>query len=177
MVDVQDINDRLESAFQKVNTRDPVTAKQFLDSYLSLLALFAVDVRLQAFKAAIEFSKDDVPTSVYNISLLRAAVANFFTDDVDFVEALANFGKRNPREGRRFIEYANGIMPNFNAEVRRAALGTLVNSYYNYFNDIAKQEEATNLFICMLSEFVAEQQVKALGGILPSLSRRLLWAA
>jgi len=162
VVDAYGIDDRLQSAYEKANAQNPIAAKQLLDAYLALLALFPVDQRMPVFRAAIDFSKDDVVTSVYNISLLRAAVKNFSTSNADFIETLSTFGKKNPRDGRRFIEYANTILPKFDALSRPLALKTLVNSYYNYFNDIAKQEEATNLFVSMLNEFDAVQQAKAL---------------
>ncbi|MDZ7360374.1 MAG: hypothetical protein ONB46_06565 [candidate division KSB1 bacterium] len=162
VVEVLGINDRLKSAFQKVNAGDYASKKRLLEAYISLIALFPVEQRLAVLKAAIEFSKDEVSASVYNTSLLRAAVANFSTDKVDFIETLATFGRKNPRDGRPFIEYANTILPKFNPEIRRPLLATLVNSYYNYFNDISKQQEATNLFLEMLSHFEPENQVKAL---------------
>ncbi len=163
VVDVYGIDDRLQSAYEKANAKNPIAAKQLLDAYLALLAPFPVDQRMQVFRAAADFSKDDVATSVDNISLLRAAVKNFSTSNADFIETLAAFGKKNPRDGRRFIEYANNILPKFDALSRPAALKTLTNSYYNYFNDVAKQEEATNLFLPILAEFESGQQAKALG--------------
>jgi len=162
VVDALGIDDRLQSAYEKTNARNPVAAKQILDAYRALLALFPVDQRLQVFRAAIELTKDDVSTSVYNVSLLRAAVKNFSTSSADFIETLAAFGKKNPRDGRRFIEYANSILPKFDELSRPSALKTLASSYYNYFNDISKQEEATNLFVGMLNEFESAQQAKAL---------------
>ena len=162
VVDVYGIDDRLQSAYEKANAQNPIAAKQILDAYRALLALFPVDQRMQVLRAAMEFTKDDVSTSVYNVSLLRAAVKNFSTGNADFIETLAAFGKKNPRDGRRFIEYANEIMPKFDAFARPAALKTLANSYYTFFNDIAKQEEATNLFVAMLGEFESGQQAKAL---------------
>jgi len=162
VVDALGIDDRLQSAYEKTNARNPVAAKQLLDAYRALLALFPVDQRVQVLRAAIEFTKDDVSTSVYNVSLLRAAVKNFSTSNADFIETLSAFGKKNPRDGRRFIEYANTILPKFDALSRPPALKTLASSYYNYFNDISKQEEATNLFVVMLNEFEPGQQAKAL---------------
>jgi len=163
VVDTYGIDDRLQSAYEKANAKNPIAAKQLLDAYLALLALFSVDQRLQVFRAATELTKDEVATSVYNVSLLRAAAKNFSTGNADFVETLAAFGKKNPRDGRRFIEYANNILPKFGALARPAALKTLVNFYYSHFNDVAKQEEATNLFVPMLDEFEAAHQAKALG--------------
>lgn len=163
VVDALGIDDRLQSAYEKANARNPVAATQLLNAYCALLALFPVEQRLQVFRGAVEFTKDDLATSLQNISLLRETVKNFSTGNADFIETLAAFGKKNPRDGRRFIEYANTILPKFDAFARPATLKTLVNSYYNYFNDIAKQEEATNLFVPMLAEFESGQQAKALG--------------
>jgi hypothetical protein len=156
------IQDLLNSTFQKVNARDFSSKKQLVDAYVSLVGAFPLEQRLTALKAAIDFSRDDVPTSVQNVALLRASVPHFSTDNTDFLEVLATFGRRNPRDGRAFIEYTNSIMPNFPAETRRAVLNAIVNAYYNYFNDIARQKEATDLFIGINKSFEPENQVRAL---------------
>jgi len=162
VVDVYGIDDRLQSAYEKANAKNPIAAKQLLDVYLGLLALFPVDQRMTVLRAAIDFSRDDVATSAHHVSLLRAAAANFSTNNADFVETFSTFGKKNPRDGRRFIEHANAVLPKFDSLARPATLKTLTNSYYNYFNDISKQEEATNLFVGMLNEFEPAQQAKVL---------------
>lgn len=162
VVSVVGIQDRLNSAFQKVNADDFTSKKQLLDAYISLISPFPVKQRLTALKAAIDFSKDDVSTSAQNVALLRAAVAHYSTDNADFIETLATFGRRNPRDGRPFIEYTNTILPNFAAETRRPILNALVSAYYSYFNDIARQKEATHLFLGIHKSFGPEDQVKAL---------------
>ncbi len=162
VVDVLGINDRLQAAYRKVNATDYATALPLLNAYISLVAMFPLDQRLKVLKAATEFTKDDVPTSVQNLALLHAAIPHFSTSDADFVEMLSTFGKKNPRDGRAFIEYANTILPKFDAAVREPLLRTLIASYYNYFNDIGRQQEATNLFMEMQNQFEPDKQVSAL---------------
>lgn len=163
VVDYCGINDRLKSAFSNIGAENFVSKKQLLDAYIDLIALFPENQRYAVLKSAIEYSKTDVPTSIANMELLKATVPNFGTDKSDFIESLATFGKKNPRDGRTFIEYVNTIMPKFDPEIRSALLTTLINSYYNYFNLIEKQQEATNFFLDMQANFAPEDQVKALG--------------
>jgi hypothetical protein len=162
VVSVLGIQDRLKSAFQKANADDFTSKKQLLDAYISLVSAFPVEQRLTALKAGIDFSKDDVSTSAQNAASLRAAVLHFTTDNADFVEILAAFGRKNPRDGRSFIEYTNTIVPNFAAETRRPILNALLSAYYSYFNDITRQKEATDLFLGIHKNFEPENQVKAL---------------
>ena len=162
VVDVLGLQDKLESTYRKVNVDDYASKKQLLEAYIALVTLFPMEQRLSALKSTMEFSKEDVSTSVSNTKLLQAAVANFSTDNADFIETLATFGKKNPRDGRPFIEYANTTLPKFNPEVRRPILNTLVSSYSTYFNNIERQKEATNLFLDMLNHFAPDTQEKAL---------------
>jgi hypothetical protein len=162
VVDVYGINDRLRGVFSELNAGDFTSKKQLLNAYKALMALFPESLRFSVLKAAIEFSKTDVPTSVVNVNLLKASVANFTIYNSDYLEKFATFGKKNPRDGGAFIEYVNTIMPKFKPEIRLFILNTLINSYYNYFNLIEKQQEATNLFLEMLATFDAKDQVNAL---------------
>ncbi len=162
VVDYYGIADRLKSAFNNVNAEDFKSKNQLLAAYRALIALFPEDQRLAVLKAAIDYSKDDVPTSVANVDLLKASVPNFNSYNSDFIVELATFGKKNPRLGRTFIEFLNTILPNFIRYIRPKILATLINSYYNYFNLIERQQEATNLFLAMQSSFVPEDQPKAL---------------
>lgn len=162
VVTVLGVQDRLNSAFQRVNANDFKSKKQLLDAYISLVVLFPLEQRLTVLKAAIDLSKENVVASSQDVSLLRATVPVFSTDNADFVEVLATFGRKNPRDGRPFIEYTNSILPHFAAETRRPILNALVSAYYSYFNDIDRQREGTDLFLAMQKSFPPEDHVKAL---------------
>jgi len=69
VIDVYGINDSLTSIFNNVNAEDFTLKKQLLDAYISLIKLFPEDQRYSVLKAAIDYSKDDVPTSIANIGL------------------------------------------------------------------------------------------------------------
>lgn len=162
VVDYYGIADRLQSVFNNVNAEDFKSKQQLLTAYLRLIALFPEDQRLAVFRAAVDYSKEDVPTSVSNIALLKASVPNFNVYNSDFVTDLATFGRKNPRDGRPFIEYVNTIMPKFNRDIRPQILSNMISSYYNLFNLIERQQEATDLFLAMQASFSTEEQPKAL---------------
>lgn len=162
VVDYYGIADRLKSVFNNVNADDFKSKQQLLTAYVRLMALFPEDQRLTVFRAAIDYSKEDVPTSVSNIELLKTSVPNFNTYNSDFVADLATFGRKNPRDGRPFIEYVNSIMPKFNRDIRPLILTNMISSYYNLFNLIERQKEATDLFLAMLPSFSSEEHPKAL---------------
>lgn len=156
------IQDRLESIFNKLNADNYNLKKNLLDSYISLLALFNEDQRLAVLRSAMDFCKNDVTTSIANIDLLKYSVPNFTTDNSDFISKLATFGAKNPRDGRSFIEYMNNVMPKFSSDIRPSLLSALIYSYYNYFNDIEKQKEATDLYLSISDKLSSVDQVKAL---------------
>ena len=162
IIDYYGISDRLKSIFKKVDAEKFASKKQLLDAYIALIALFPEDQRYSVLKSAIEYCKTDVTTSVSNIELLTASASNFNTDKSDFLNKLATFGRKNPRDGRNFIEYVNTIITKFDPEIRTSMLSTLINSYYRHFNLIEKQREATDLFLGMLDSFETADQSKAL---------------
>ena len=162
VIDVWGINDRLKSICKKVNATEFKTKRQLLEAYISLISAFPEEQRFTVLKSAIELSKTDVSTSTTNVALLGSAVQNYSTDNVDFIKTLATFGKKNPRDGRTFIEYSNTIITKFPIEIRRPILTTLVQSYYKYFNLVDKQKRATDLFLEIQNNFESEQQAKAL---------------
>ncbi|MCL4708691.1 hypothetical protein KJ068_26325 [bacterium] len=163
VVDAYGINDKLNAAYQKVNASGYTPVAQLLNAYIALVESYSVRQRLGALEAAIEISKDDVSTSVTNVQLLKATTSHFSTSDTDHLKALANFGRRNPRDGQSFIRYVNTIAPRFESVERKNMLGVMISSYYSHFNDIGRQQEATDLFLEMLPAFSATDQAKALG--------------
>lgn len=163
VVDAYGINDKLSAVYQKVNASGYGTVTQLLNAYIALVAPFPVRQRLSALEAAIEISKEDVATSVANVQLLQAAVPHFSTSNTGYLHALATFGLRNPRDGRTFIQYVSTIAPKFQELERKNMLGVMIDSYYAYFNDIGRQQEATNLFVEMMSAFSTADQARALG--------------
>lgn len=162
VVDVWGIKDRLKSIYKKVNANEYKSKQQLLDSYISIVVLFPESERYTALKSVIDFSKSDVFTSVQNVELLKQAVPLFSAEKADFIKTLATFGRKNPRDGKQFIEYVVKVVPKFDISIREEILSTLIKSYYNYFNLIGKQEEATNLYLDIYDKFEIENQAKAL---------------
>ena len=162
VVDYYGINDRLKSIFNNVNADNFTSKKHLLDAYIALIAAFPEEHRYSVLRSAIDYCKEDVPKSVSNVELLKASVANFSTDNSDFIDDLATFGRKNPRDGRAFIEYVNTIITKFDPEIRTTMLSILINSYYRHFNLIEKQQEATDLFLEMFDNFEPQDQGKAL---------------
>jgi len=162
VVDVWGIEDRLKSIYKKVGAQDFKSKKKLLDAYLSTIVLFSESERYTVLKSVIDVSKEDVTTSIENIELLKRAVPVFGNYKTDALKTLATFKKKNPRDGKEFIEYVIGIAPKFDTSIRTKILSTLVKSYYNYFNLIEKQKEATNLYLGIYEKFDTNKQVKAL---------------
>lgn len=162
VVTVLGINDRLKTAYKKARADNFSTKKKLLDSYIAFIRPFPVEQRLSVLKSAIQVSKENVAGAVKNVSLLQTTSAHFSIQKVDCIKILATFMKKNPRDGRPFVEYVNAIIPKFNSKIRKNILATLVRSYYRNFNDIGRLKEATNLFLKIQNSFGADVQSRAL---------------
>lgn len=156
------ISDKLQNAFARANATDLASRTKLLQAFAELVAQVGEPLRLQALECGMAICKNDVATSLAGVQQLKAAAPHYTAYDVSHLAQLADFSQRNPRDGFAFIEYANTIIPKFDAKQREAALKTLIRSYYRNFDDIAKQREATDLFLGMLASFPVENQVSAL---------------
>ena len=162
VVDVYGIQSRLNAAFSSANARSFDDKAIVLRSYLPLLSGFEETERLAALKSLITYSKDDPVTTQGNMALLQQAIVAFPADQAEVLNTLAEFGQKNPRDGRAFIRYASEIIPRFDPAHATEVLGTLVRTYYNYFDDIERQKRATETFFPLLSTFEGKYQAKAL---------------
>lgn len=156
------ISDKLQNAFAQANANDLASQTKLLQAFAELVAQVGEPLRMEALESGMAICKNDVVTSITGVKLLNAAVPHYTAYDVSHLAQLADFSQRNPRDGLAFIEYANTIIPKFDTKQREAALKTLIRSYYRNFDNIAKQREATDLFLGMLASFPVENQVSAL---------------
>lgn len=156
------INDRLKAAYKRVQAEGFTEKKQLLDAYISTVSLFPAENRSKVLNALCTYSKETVPQSIANVKLLTQAIPNFTTGDVSYLDKLATFGKKNPRDGYAFIEYTNKTIGKFDSTARNGILDLLIESYYKNFKVIGKQIEATDLFLPMIAHFDSTQQTTAL---------------
>ena len=84
-------------------------------------------------------------------------------ENITYLNNLANFGKRNPKDGPLFIDYLASIIVKFDITQRINIIYNLINSYYSYFNqNFIKLKEATDLFIPFLAQIKGEKQANAI---------------
>ncbi|MDP2364325.1 MAG: hypothetical protein Q8M94_11235, partial [Ignavibacteria bacterium] len=157
------INEKLEEVYSKSNATAFGQKKLILDSYIAIVSKFSEDKRASLIKSLVNYRGNSATETVENIKVIIASLSNFSADKTDFVNLLINFGSKNPTEGRKFISYTNKIMPNFISEYRLDVLKTLINSFYNYFNNRVNQQiEITDIFLKNLNTYKSEQYTKAL---------------
>jgi hypothetical protein len=157
------INEKLEEVYSKSNAIAFGQKKLILDSYIAIVSKFSEDKRASLIKLLVNYRSNSATETVENINVIIASLSNFGVDKTDFVNLLINFGSKNPTEGRKFISYTNKIIPNFISEYRLDVLKTLINSFYNYFNNRVNQQiEITDIFLKNLNTYKPEQYTKAL---------------
>ncbi len=157
------VKDRLEAAYQQANAETFADKQELLRAYLMVVGRFPEENRPEVLAALCTYAKESVPQSVGNVQLLNVAVDSFSTATTEYLKKLANFGKKNPNDGRAFIEYANAVLGKFDAEIRLDALQAMVAQYYRRFNNrIDLQKEITDSFLPLLAEFEPRYQVAAL---------------
>jgi len=157
------INEKLNEVYTKSNASDFKQKKTILDSYIDFVKLFEENKRATLLKTLVNYKANSPSETVENIKVIQGSVANFGTEKIDYITTLVSFGSRNPTEGRTFISYVNKIMPNFQSEYRQDLLKSMINNFYNYFNNkVSQQIEITDLFIKDIQNYSPEQSVMAL---------------
>ncbi len=154
--------DYLNAAFKKTGASTFTEKKQLLDGYIHAVSVFPEKDRMSALLALMKYTGTNLAESLSNVRLLSDSARHFSTNRTDYLMKLAKFGEKNPRDGRAFIEYVNKTIGKFSAEARADVLQSLIAGYYQHFNDIAQQVEATNLFFPLLRSIGPEQQAKML---------------
>lgn len=155
---------KLENSFKTANCDNYISKSRLLRGYVNLLSIFPEDQRFSVIHALI----NNVANSPQQNTELYSTLPNLISKikdktDVNYINLLLDFGKRNPRDGKAFIEYTANILNEFDASQQRGAINILINSYYNFFGqNLSKQMEATNLFVKMLNQVAVDKQVKAL---------------
>jgi len=85
------------------------------------------------------------------------------TENIYIIDLLTSFGKDNPNDGIPFIDYIAAIIDKFDKTQQYKGVENLKNGFYWYFNQNLKiQQEATDLYIPMLSQVKIDQQAQAL---------------
>lgn len=162
VVDVLGIEDRLKRAFREVNAENFTTQKNVVESYFPVLTRFAPEERMTVLRAAIDVTRENMAESRQTLELLTLAADSFKVESADLIKDLAKFSNKNPRDGHTFLRYTSKVMPKFDADVRLPALELFTRFYYREFKHIDRQQEATDLFLPMVSEFEGNDQLKAL---------------
>ena len=163
VVDVWGISDRLKSAYERVSADNFIDKKSLLDAYIALISQLPGEKdRYKVFKSATAYTKDDLPKALSHMQALAAAAPQYHAKAADALVRLATFGRKNPRDGLAFIEYMNATIPQFADSIHHPMLKQFVKCYYEYFDDIGRQKEATAMFLPLASNFPADKQAKAL---------------
>ena len=158
------INDRLKSNYKKVGAKNYPDKKQLLDGYISIVKLLPEKKRLEALQYLMNNVSNNVKHNlvVYH-SLTKVVNKMKQIKQISYLNKLARFGKINPNDGVPFIDYTAKIIDKFDVNQRVSIINSLVNSFYNYFNqNLVEQREATNLFLPFVTKIKAKQQTKAI---------------
>ncbi len=158
------INDRLKSNYKTVRARNYPDKKQLLDGYISIVKLLPEEKRSEALQYLMNNVSNNVKhnLAVYH-SLTKVVNKMKQIKQISYLNKLARFGKINPNDGVPFIVYTAKIIDKFDISQRVSIINRLVNSFYNYFNqNLARQQEATDLFLPLVARIKAKQQTKAI---------------
>jgi len=158
------VNDRLKSNYKTVGAKNYPDKRQLLDGYISIVKLLPEGKRLKA----LQYLMNNVSNNAkHNLAVYKSlsVVVNKIKPvrQISYLNKLARFGKTNPNDGVPFIDYTAKIIDKFDTTQRVSIINSLVNSYYNYFNqNLVQQQEATDLFLPLVARIKAKQQTKAI---------------
>lgn len=157
------LEEKLEYAYHISNASTYVDKKRLLDSYIVVLKPLPEEKRKQGLNYLTQNCSKSISQNINVCQSLSKVITKMSNEDkIGFMNPLLKFGM-NPNDGSPFIDYVSTIIDKFDVQQRTKTIDFLINSYYNFFDqNFAKQKEATDLFIPMLSEIKGEHHPKVL---------------
>ncbi|HAD14633.1 MAG TPA: hypothetical protein DCF33_19580 [Saprospirales bacterium] len=159
-----DIEEKLKYSYNTADANNYPDKKQILDAFITVVKSLPEEKRLGGLEYLISNVANNVSQSVNICQSLAIVVSKMSNEEnIWYINQLASFGKKNKNDGAPFIHFVSAIIDNFDVLQRAKIIEALTNSYYNYFSqNFAKQKEATDLFIPMLTQIKGEYHYKAL---------------
>jgi hypothetical protein len=158
------VEDKLNSSYKTAKAKNYPDKKQVLDGFISVVKPLPEDKRLSALQYLMGNVANEITQSV-NVSQAIARVVGKMPgeDNISYINLLAVFGKKNPKDGARLIDYVSTVIDKFDALQRVKIIDGLTSYYSIYFSqNFPKQKEATDLFVPMLAQIRGEYHPKAL---------------
>lgn len=161
------ITDKLDDAFINSKAKNYTDKKQILDAFIAVIKPIKELSRPKALQILMEINSES-PDQTTSLCLSVSKVVPKFAASTDLVylQKLIDFGFQNTNQGKDFnpfFDYITSNIEKFNSLKRTIVLEQLINSYYYFFNwDFAKQKEATDLFIPMVSQIKMENYSEAI---------------
>jgi len=161
-IDTYGIQSQLDFRFNSVHAGSFVDKKRLLDSYITILEKFDMGNRYKVLQSLLAYTRGTTDQAVQNMKVLARAVPYFNKEDGAFLSKLSRFGRKNPRDGQAFIAHVATVISRFDPSQREKALDNMIAAYYNLYNDINRQKEATQRFMPLLSKLETGEQARAL---------------
>jgi len=158
------VEEKLESSYRTTNAKSYPDKQKILDVFIAVVKLLPEEKRLVALNYLIRNVSNNISRSMSVYQSLAKVVSKMANEkNIYYINQLSVFGKKNPNDGGPFIDYVSTIIDKFDVQQRSKTIDFLINSYYNYFNqNLAKQKEATDLFIPILAQIKGEYYPKVL---------------
>lgn len=153
----------LQEAFKQAGANTFGNYARLIDSYLPVVRKFEESDRMKALIALTHYSKDDIRTAETNVQLLDTLMSAYGQSDANIIYKLAEFGKKNPRDGAAFLKHVAGKIGHFAEDQRENVLNNMISSYYAMFNNrVDKQMRISDAFLPLLPGIDGPEQPQAL---------------
>lgn len=158
------IEDKLQFSYRISEAKTYPEKKQMLEGYISIVKLLPEGKRLNALQNLIDNTSNSVSQNLIIFESISKVVQKMPKEEnTNYLNQLASFGVANPTDGKAFIDYSSTIIENFASSKRVDIIDCLVRSYDSFFGqNLAKQQEATNLFLPLVPQIKGELQSKAM---------------
>jgi hypothetical protein len=158
IVTKKSVEDKLELSYRVSEANNYSDKLQVLDAYINVVKFLPEGKRLTAFNSLLENTSNSVSRNVDISRSLQKVVRKMDNEEnIKYVNSLSLFGKRNPNDGIPFVDYVSQVIDKFDPQERIKTIDYIIECYYYYFNqNLAKQREATDLFIPMLAQIEKE---------------------
>ena len=157
------LEDKLKSACNRSNATKYPDRKIILDGLINVIKLLPEETRLGALQDLMSNVADNISQNINIYQSLAKIVGKMSQErNIAYINQLVSFGKRNTHDGYIFINYISTIIDKFDASKRIGVIEQLTIGYYNFNQNLSMLKEATDLFLPLVAQIKAENQVKAI---------------
>ncbi|MDY0341963.1 MAG: hypothetical protein RBR28_00195 [Lentimicrobium sp.] len=157
------LKEKLDYAYRTSDAPTYTDKKHLLDAYITVLQQLPEDKRKPAINSLVQYCSKSKSQNINVCTSLSKVIPRMDNENnLRYMDLILDFGKRNPNDGSPFIDYVSEIIDKFDSKERINTISLFMQYFYAFNEDLPKLQEATDLFIPLLTEIKGENHNKSL---------------